>query len=415
MFKSVSLLLLCFSIFGLDSLAAHVSLGASADDDLPIQRDFLWKVNEFLIAPKFRWLDSESRVRSLLFKSERYEGKETEVFAYYSNPDLLTGSETSRKFPAVVLVHGGGGTAFREWVEMWASMGYAAIAMDLSGKNSSGERIANGGPNADHLNIFYRIDTVELKELWPYHSVASVILAHSWILSQPEIDRNHTFINGISWGGYLTSIAASLDNRFRAAVSVYGCGFYDEADRFKLELAKLSTANRDKWMRYFDPSVYLPYSEVKFLFINGNRDLHYNIVPFQKTYSLLSPENRIVCIKPDMKHSHIDGWAPNEIRCFFDNMVSGFAGLPKTSGLKISNSGIYVNYCSPVSFKEARFYYSRDTESTNANRNWLSMPAAFDLKESVISCELPEGGFSFGFFHVTDQRGLVASSELIIR
>ena len=32
-----------------------------------------------------------------------------------------------------LLVHGGEGTAFREWAELWAKRGYAAIAMDLAG------------------------------------------------------------------------------------------------------------------------------------------------------------------------------------------------------------------------------------------------------------------------------------------
>jgi len=42
--------------------------------------------------------------------------------------------ETKEKVPAVVLVHGGGGTAFADWVKMWTACGYAAIAVDLEGQ-----------------------------------------------------------------------------------------------------------------------------------------------------------------------------------------------------------------------------------------------------------------------------------------
>ena len=37
------------------------------------------------------------------------------------------------KLPAMVLVHGGAGTAFADWVRMWKRRGYAAIAMDTCG------------------------------------------------------------------------------------------------------------------------------------------------------------------------------------------------------------------------------------------------------------------------------------------
>jgi hypothetical protein len=33
----------------------------------------------------------------------------------------------------MVLIHGGGGTAFADWVRLWTGRGYAAIAMDLCG------------------------------------------------------------------------------------------------------------------------------------------------------------------------------------------------------------------------------------------------------------------------------------------
>ena len=44
--------------------------------------------------------------------------------------------------PAMVLVHGGGGKAFREWAELWAERGYVALAMDLAGHGPDGKRLA---------------------------------------------------------------------------------------------------------------------------------------------------------------------------------------------------------------------------------------------------------------------------------
>jgi hypothetical protein len=80
----------------------------------------LWDLNELSKAPQSRWLDTTGAVRSLLYKSVDFEGKPTEVFAWYSNPDIIAGRPaTNQKFPGLVLIHGGGGKAFREWVEKW--------------------------------------------------------------------------------------------------------------------------------------------------------------------------------------------------------------------------------------------------------------------------------------------------------
>ena len=60
--------------------------------------------------------------------------------------------KSGRKFPAVVLVHGGGGKAFPQWVAKWAEEGYAAIAMDLGGKDGEGAPLPNGGPDQTEKN-----------------------------------------------------------------------------------------------------------------------------------------------------------------------------------------------------------------------------------------------------------------------
>ncbi|MBE6397465.1 MAG: acetylxylan esterase, partial [Lentisphaerae bacterium] len=58
-----------------------------------------------------------------------YKGKPTKFLACYAIPKTADG----RSVPAMVCVHGGNGTAYREWVELWAKRGYAAIAMDTCG------------------------------------------------------------------------------------------------------------------------------------------------------------------------------------------------------------------------------------------------------------------------------------------
>lgn len=68
-------------------------------------------------------------VKSLFFQNEEYLARETRVFGWMGMPYLREGDTC----PAMVLVHGGRGTAFDEWVRLWNGRGYAAIAVDLCG------------------------------------------------------------------------------------------------------------------------------------------------------------------------------------------------------------------------------------------------------------------------------------------
>lgn len=149
--------------------------------------DLLWNLDELSTPPDVKWLDQGGTVQSLLYTSVDYKGNRTEVFAWYSNPDLIMGRPSSgKKFPGVVLVHGGGGKAFKEWVERWAADGYAAVAMDLSGNGPDGEKVVNPGPEQSSYNKFGSIENGNLKDVWSYHAVASVILAHSFLSHIPK-------------------------------------------------------------------------------------------------------------------------------------------------------------------------------------------------------------------------------------
>ena len=177
-------------------------------------------------------------VQALFFNGLAWKGKPTRVFAWVGVPALKSGE----KVPGIVLVHGGGGTAFDAWVRLWVSRGYAAIAMDTCGcvpKGSYGnwQRHDAGGPPG--WAAFERADE-PMEDQWPYHAVADVILAHSLLRSMPQVDAGRIGITGISWGGYLTCVVSGLDDRFRFAVPVYGCGFLGDNSAWAPALKKLA-------------------------------------------------------------------------------------------------------------------------------------------------------------------------------
>ncbi|MFN9040263.1 MAG: alpha/beta hydrolase family protein, partial [Planctomyces sp.] len=98
----------------------------------------------------------------------------------------------------------------------------------------------------------------EAREIWSYHAVAAVIRGHSLLAAQPDVDANRIGITGISWGGYLTCLAASLDDRLKVAVPVYGCGFLaDNSVWTQPRFNPMTPDLRQRWVRNFDPSSYL--------------------------------------------------------------------------------------------------------------------------------------------------------------
>jgi cephalosporin-C deacetylase-like acetyl esterase len=221
------------SLAGCSTLGADtIRPAASLPESMP------WDLKALSSAPAHAWLNQDDKVHSLRYAGLPYQGQATEVFAYYASPSTLSG-EAGGPYPAVVLVHGGGGTAFDVWAKLWAERGYAAIAMDLAGKTPDGQRLPNGGPDQGDDTKFGNIGGA-VTDQWSYHAVANVILAHSLIRSFEEVDAKRTAVTGISWGGYLTNIVAGVDDRFAAAVPVYGCGFLHEGSAWDGQFAAMS-------------------------------------------------------------------------------------------------------------------------------------------------------------------------------
>ncbi len=230
-----------------------------------------WNLEELSAPPQ--WTTSErprvEGVQAISYSGLPFRGRPTRVFAWLGKPEAPTG----QKVPAMVLVHGGGGTAFEEWVRLWVRRGYAAIAMDTCGQVPVGNygnwvRDEQGGPAG--WGGFDQLDR-EKEDQWTYHAVADVILAHSLIRSLPEVDSERIGVTGISWGGYLTCIVAGVDPRFKLAVPVYGCGFYDKTV-FARELSRLPSAQAALWLNQWDPSRYLPRAGLPMLWVTGSND-----------------------------------------------------------------------------------------------------------------------------------------------
>lgn len=360
-----------------------------------------WDLAELKQPPEATWGETKDGVQEVFYAGEPFEGRPTRVFAYYARPE-----EDDEPFPAMVLVHGGGGKAFAEWARLWAKRGYAALAMNLAGRGSDGERLPDGGPDQDDRTKFRSFREGEVDQMWSYHSVADVIRAVSLLTAREEVDADRLGITGISWGGYLTCIVAGLDDRLKVAVPVYGCGFLADNSVWQPTFERMPADERERWVKNFDPSNYLPNVRCPILFINGTNDFAYPLDSYQKSYRL-EPGRAELCVKVRMPHNHPDGWASPEIGIFVDSVLKNGRPLATIEPIERKGNLAVARYESDVPVMRAEAHFAAANGPWN-KRGWQSVSAV--VGDRSISVELPAARPLVYYLSLTDERGAQVST-----
>jgi|GEM_PF-169392 dienelactone hydrolase len=365
----------------------------------------MWDLAKLSSPPSFRPAEgiAEEGVDAVFYDGRPYRGRPTEVFAWLGIPDV----PADDKVPGMVLIHGGGGTAFAEWVRLWNGRGYAAIAMDTCGSVPGGKpgqrpRHAKGGP--DGWGGYGQIDRPR-EDQWAYHAIADVILAHSLLRSRPGVDPDRIGVTGISWGGYLCSMTAGVDTRFRFAIPVYGCGFTTDHN-FAGSVTGLGEERAARWMRWWDPSAYLAEARMPMLWVTGSNDFAYTFPALQKSYRL-PKTSRTLCIRLRMPHGHTPGWAPKEIEAFAESVLNGAQPLIRVTEQGCEDGSAWTTFESVSPVVKAELNVTFDTGPWK-ERKWKALPAR--LEQQKASAQLP-GGTTVYYLNLTDDRGLLVSTE----
>ena len=370
---------------------------------------------------------------AITYDGQTIDGKKTKVFAYIGYPD----NTTCEKFPAVVLVHGGGGHAFIEWVRLWNEAGYAAIAMDTTGfypKCQDAGRFEESvnwvhgiNANADFYEDGY-VDAptndamgsseLDLDKQWMYHAVSDTILAHNILLNDKRIDSNKIGITGISWGGVITSLAIGYDARYAFAIPIYGSGYLAESlgylnKNFNTEPTKklwLAEKNFDK--------VNMPV-----LWFCWNDDTSFSIDANSKSYRDTVKNNplTLLSMKNNMNHSHHYGWIWSESYAFADSIIKNTVKLPTfiEQPNKIETYG-NENITANVYYLTEEMTYSVHNKYGYGNypfmdQEWMKIPA--EIKNNIVTFKLPDDATSYyvELIMIINDNELTTTSEYIIK
>ena len=373
----------------------------------------VFKIPDFTFTNQYDQYKKYSNIKGLFFDGVSYHKKPTRVFSWYGVPESLLPGE---KAPAVVLVHGGGGTVFPEWVKKWTDHGYIAISVSLEGQ-VPGERKTDSktvmkwpthkysGPYRQ--GFFLDIMDEKLENQWFYHAVADIILANSLIRSFPEVDSTKVGITGISWGGILTIVVTGIDRRFDFSIPVYGCGYLHQAPTYMLQLKSHTTESKQFYLNNWEPSLYVPLQQQPTFFINGTNDGHFSMNSFTKTYYASNTEKHLH-VEHEMSHGHLAGWN-NEVIYRFADYITKEGEAPLTLSYS-KGEGTIIDYKGKVS--DAVAYFTTDTANWGGNNyQWIETGAIVSKSDKTISAKLPDSALYY-FINATSAEGVMYSTPM---
>ena len=289
--------------------------------------------------------------------------KEGEFFAYYGIPST---PPPPGGYPGIVLIHGGGGTAFPIYTKRWIKKGYAVIALDWY----------NQRPILKEHTKNVIIDRKPLTDSAIQDhvcNVANMVLAHSFLRAQKEVNEERTAFVGLSWGSWYGAMLAAVDPRFKGGVEIY-CGDV-KPESSKFINGRFHHAGR-----------------IPLYWIASTNDQNMTLETLKNAFAEY-PELENKTIVNNLPHGHV-GF--DFAACF--RMAAYFTGsqptLPKLGAIQQEGQKISAKILHPgKGIRFALLCYTDSRREVYHEREWKSIPA--EIRGDTISALLPEGAHQF--------------------
>lgn len=393
-----------------------------------------WKLEQFEKAPEFEVLSETTHEHGLLQElafrgpaAPQASAGYTKVFAYYGKPKVAAGT----KVPGLVLIHGGGGQAFENWVREANRRGYAAISISTGGRLGDGreksemkvwpdefrgpsERATGLEPTKVNGPVKSPRD-LPANAYWTYHAVADGMLAHSLLRSFPDVDADRTGVWGISWGGFTTCSLMGIDRRFHCAVPMYGCGHLENNSAWRQTIIRL----RDEWRLSFnstwDPSNYIPSTRANVFFFNGDQDAFYPLDSWMKCYDLVKSPKKM-CVHRALAHGHIWDDRVKPVWNYLAEQLQSGPAIPMITRPIVKEGKVTAEFSATGPVARPRLYYTTGPNSDYMSRDWNEVKLTID--GNLLTGPAPPAEATAWYISLSDTEETktylaIASSEVI--
>jgi len=354
---------------------------ANEASDFKAMRADVEALSRLTHAPKYEVVergDATPALKPILYAGPDYQGKPTKVFAWLGLPEKREG-----KVPAVVLVHGGGGTASKAWVQNWNNHGYAAISMSLEGHTDNQTRLPDGGPARPGI---FGDSATPIKDQWMYQCVADATLAAALLRSLPEIDPGKIGIVGCSWGGIITTTVIGIDPRYAFAIPVYGCGGLDAIPN----QYGASLANNEVYKKVWDANLRLDRARMPILWLSWPQDTHFPMDAFALSRKKAARSVSLLCLIPGMGHGNLTDRP--EWFAFADSVLKEGRPWILEKSSKLEGGEVQATFDSTKPLESAVLISTIDTGHTGS-RKWIETTATVSQSGDlwVAEATVPEG------------------------
>lgn len=343
-------------------------------------------------------------LKSFKFKSVGYESESkildsTWVFAVIGVPNATAYKMPESGYPAVVLVHGGGGKVYTDWIRWWNNKGFIALAFDTYSQeiDKKGKLVENpeGGPVSTDGTLMDSVDNYE--NSWFYHNVINIIYCNNILRNRADVDKDRVCLTGISWGSVLCEAVSGIDDRFACFAPVYGSGFLYQDSNWIQESEKyggkaFNNGNAEKWKELFDTPSYLPYCAKPVLFVSGIDDQCFSTVNRAKTYALTAGK-RFYAQHYQLGHGHV--WQKTPEICYFFRHVL-YGEDYDLVGNVVSDNGIASVSYEKSTVSDVKFVYTCSKEKDSHKWRWSAIDALSESEE-VYKAIIPDGVTAYYF------------------
>lgn len=285
-------------------------------------------------------------IKAITYDGLNYENKKTKIFAYIGFP------KGDGPFPAVVLLHGGGGHAYPHWIKLWNECGFAAIAMDNTGfypaedghesewseekekiykkkwQHKIHKSLEEDGYTAMPDNDCMKTSEQAVDRQWMFHAVGATIIANNILRDDPRVIKEKIGICGISWGGVIASVTIGFDNRYAFAIPIYGSGYLNEgmgwmSNYFGSDMKNSNWRAENRFKNTHMPILWQCWNDDSAFSINAN----------SRSYSATLKNNRktLLSIVDNMDHGHLAAWKRDEPLFFAECICGDSRSMPKIS------------------------------------------------------------------------------------